>query len=152
VWVGYGSSPETTNNRMELMAVKQGLLFIRASDLPCIVTALEMGHCASAERMNQPKKINVITDSAYVVEGATLWLQRWRQKDWMAVAHHDLWQSIGEAMDRDQITFHHVRGHQGHAENEVCDRLAAKARKEQTSEEFIRPNWVEFRKQVLESD
>lgn len=104
-----GSDPETTNNRMEMTAVIEGL---NALKHPCDVT--------------------VHTDSRYVVDGMTQWIAGWIRKGWInsgkkPVANADLWRALLEATERHQVRWQWVRGHAGHPENERADRLASDA-------------------------
>jgi len=101
-----GFDPATTNNRMELLGVIEGL---RALKEAC--------------------HVEVYSDSRYVVDGATLWLAGWKRNGFKtsakkAVANPELWQALDAEILRHQISFHWVRGHAGHAENERCDQLA----------------------------
>ncbi len=102
-----GGAPATTNNRMELMAVIEGL---RALKEPCRVT--------------------VVTDSQYVANGITLgWAKAWkangwRKKDKKPALNPDLWDALLQQIDRHEVTIRWIRGHDGHPENERCDALA----------------------------
>ncbi len=99
----------TTNNRMELMAVISGLSAIKE---PCSVT--------------------IVTDSQYVKNGMTSWLSGWKRNGWVSskkqpVKNRDLWQKLDEQCQRHKISWHWVKGHAGHDENERCDVLAKNA-------------------------
>lgn len=100
----------TTNNRMELMGVIVGL-----------------------EALNRPCAVDVITDSQYVVKAFNDhwidgWLKRgWKKADKKPVLNADLWKRLLAAADQHDVTFHWVRGHAGHSENERCDALATAA-------------------------
>ncbi len=101
-----GGEPQTTNNRMEMMAVIEGLA---ALTRPCVV--------------------EVYTDSEYVKKGMTEWLRGWKARGWKTadkkpVKNEDLWRRLDEAAARHQVTWHWVRGHSGHPENERADQLA----------------------------
>ena len=101
-----GGEAPTTNNRMELMAVIEGL---NALTRPCVVT--------------------VTTDSQYVQKGITEWLRGWKARGWKTadnkpVKNEDLWRRLDEAQARHRVTWHWVKGHAGHAENERADALA----------------------------
>ncbi len=105
----YGSQPNTTNNRMELMAA-----------------------IAALETLKYPCKIILSTDSLYLKQGITEWLPNWIKRDWKTAAgkpvkNIDLWQRLLKAMARHQIQWEWVRGHSGHPENERADRLANRA-------------------------
>ena len=102
----YGGEAETTNNRMEMMAVIQALKAIK-------------GH----------PKIEIYTDSKYVMQGITEWLDGWKARGWKTagkkpVKNVDLWQRMDELVSRHDVTFHWVKGHDGHPENERADSLA----------------------------
>jgi len=96
----------TTNNRMELLAVIMGLEAIKWTN----------------------SEVEVWSDSQYVVKAVTEgWLKKWMAKDWKNVKNPDLWQRFVEVYKRHNVTFHWLKGHAGHPENEVCDRLAVAA-------------------------
>ncbi len=104
-----GSERNTTNNRMELMAAIEGL------------AALEPG-C----------RVVVVTDSTYVKNGITQWVVSWQRNAWRTsakkpVKNKDLWQRLIAEVARHQVRWEWVRGHSGHAENEVADTLANEA-------------------------
>ena len=100
----------TTNNRMELMGVIVGL-----------------------EALKRPCAVDVITDSQYVVKAFTdHWIDGWLKRGWknaskQPVKNIDLWKRLLAAKEPHDVTFHWVRGHAGHAENERCDELATAA-------------------------
>lgn len=102
-----GGELETTNNRMELMAVIQALSALKTS-------------C----------NISLYTDSQYVMKGITEWLANWKKNSWktsnkkQAVKNVDLWQQLDELVQKHEIRWIWVKGHNGHAENERCDALA----------------------------
>ena len=102
----FGGEPETTNNRMELLAAIEAL---RALKEPCAVT--------------------LTTDSIYVKNGITQWLEGWKKKGWKTagrkpVKNIDLWQALDEQNQRHQVHWAWVKGHSGHRENEIADQLA----------------------------
>lgn len=105
-----GCDPNTTNNRMELTAV------IRALDA-----------------LREPCEVTLTTDSLYVVNGINKgWAEKWKQRGWVAgkgkrVANPDLWDELLNALKVHSVTFIWVRGHNGHPENEKCDKLAVEA-------------------------
>ena len=108
----YGGENPTTNNRMEMMAVLSGL---NALTRPCAVA--------------------VYTDSEYVKKGMTEWLRGWKARGWKTadkkpVKNDDLWKALDEAAGRHRVTWHWVRGHNGHPENERADELARRGSKE----------------------
>ena len=100
-----GSELQTTNNRMELTAVLEGL-----------------------QALTQPCRVDFYTDSQYVQRGLTEWLPRWRARNWKrkdgALANVDLWQALDSAIQRHVIHWHWVRSHAGNQDNERVDRLA----------------------------
>lgn len=103
-----GCQPETTNNRMELTAVINGLLFIPT----------------------ESSSILIVTDSQYVVNAINKgWLQSWvkhgwRKSDGKPVLNSDLWEKLHNLLYAHQVQFQWVKGHAGHIENERCDQLA----------------------------
>lgn len=104
-----GAEPETTNNRMELMAAIRGL-----------------------EALTQPCLVDLHSDSQYVVKGIQAWLKDWKRRGWKKadgkpVLNADLWQALDAQLARHQVEAHWVRGHAGHPENERVDRLANEA-------------------------
>jgi ribonuclease HI len=101
-----GGERETTNNRMELTAVIEGLRLLK-----------------------RPCRVRVVTDSTYVVKGMTEWIGRWLRAKWKnsrkePVLNRDLWESLLELSRPHQIEWQWIKGHHGHRENERCDRLA----------------------------
>lgn len=110
-----GGEPETTNNRMELMAA---------------IVALES--------LTRGCVVSLYTDSEYVRQGITEWLPGWIRRGWKtssgsAVKNQDLWQRLQAAAARHEVAWHWVKGHAGHAENERVDflaRAAAQAQRE----------------------
>ncbi len=104
-----GGENATTNNRMELTAVIEGL-----------------------KALKQPCPVTIHTDSRYVMDGAMTWLKGWQAKGWKTadkkpVKNEDLWRALDEEMARHQIKWVWVRGHTGHPENERADELARRA-------------------------
>ncbi|HHL45509.1 MAG TPA: ribonuclease HI [Gammaproteobacteria bacterium] len=111
----WGGEPETTNNRMELMAA---------------IVALET--------LKRPCKVALTTDSRYVQKGVTEWMENWKRRGWKTanrqpVKNIDLWQRLDKAVARHEIDWHWVRGHTGHPENERADALANRAIEEMRS-------------------
>ncbi len=107
-----GAAPETTNNRMELMAA-----------------------IAALEALKKPCSVALYTDSTYVRDGITGWLARWKRNGWKTAAkkpvkNADLWQRLDAATARHEIDWHWVKGHAGHPENERADSLAREAIKQ----------------------
>jgi len=96
-----GSEEHTTNNRMELLAVIEGL---RALKEPC--------------------EVDVVSDSSYVTKGINEWLKGWIKKDFKKVKNPDLWKDYIEVSKIHKVNGIWVRGHDGHVENERCDKLA----------------------------
>ena len=102
----YGGEPDTTNNRMELQAAIEGLSALK-------------------ERC----RVILTTDSVYVKNGITSWLDAWKKKGWKTAARKpvknvDLWQALDEQNQRHDVQWHWVKGHSGHRENEIADQLA----------------------------
>ena len=101
-----GGEPETTNNRMELLAA---------------ITALET--------LDRATRITIVTDSSYVKDGITKWIHGWKAKGWKTAAkkpvkNEELWRRLDEATQRHDVTWEWVKGHAGHPENERADELA----------------------------
>lgn len=101
-----GGEPDTTNNRMELLAA---------------INALEV--------LGRATDITVVTDSAYVKNGVTSWIHGWKRNGWRTadkkpVKNADLWQRLDQAQARHNVTWKWVKGHAGHPENERADELA----------------------------
>lgn len=104
-----GGEAMTTNNRMELMAAISGL-----------------------EALKKECKVTIHTDSKYVMDGITKYMKNWIIKGWKTadrkdVKNQDLWQRLNEAVSTHEVTWKWVKGHAGHAENELVDELARKA-------------------------
>lgn len=104
----YGGERETTNNRMELMAVIEGL-----------------------QRLKRSSRVRVVTDSQYVKNGITQWIHNWKRNGWKTSARQpvknaDLWQLLDREVAKHQVEWKWVKGHAGHPENELADRLANK--------------------------
>jgi ribonuclease HI len=104
-----GAEPATTNNRMELKAAIAGLKALKR-------------RCA----------VQLYTDSKYVLEGATKWLPGWKARGWKTAArepvkNQDLWRELDAAAQTQDIAWHWVKGHSGHAGNEYVDQLANQA-------------------------
>lgn len=105
-----GAEPETTNNRMELLAAISAL------------EALNKKAC----------RVDLTTDSQYLRQGVTEWLANWKRRGWKTadkkpVKNQDLWQRLDELAQRHDVRWHWVRGHSGHTENEMADQLANEA-------------------------
>ena len=99
-----GYEKHTTNNRMELKGVIEGL-----------------------KALKEPCKVHVISDSSYVVKGMTEWISGWIKRDFKKVKNPDLWREYIEVAKPHTIDATWVRGHDGHVENERCDKLAKDA-------------------------
>lgn len=100
---------KTTNNRMELLAVIKGL-----------------------EALKQPCTLDITTDSNYVKDGITKWIINWKKNGWKTAAKQpvknvDLWKALDEQVKEHTISWHWVKGHSGHPENELVDDLAREA-------------------------
>ncbi|MFK7838765.1 MAG: ribonuclease HI [Bdellovibrionales bacterium] len=111
MWNGHekelcGGEAETTNNRMEMMAVIEALAALKG-----------------------PSKVALYTDSKYVMQGMTEWLEGWKAKGWKTaskkpVKNVDLWQRLDESVAQHDVAFHWVKGHAGDPGNERADALA----------------------------
>lgn len=106
---GTGGHPRTTNNRMELLSVIEGL-----------------------QALDKPSRVDLYSDSQYVVNGLREWMDNWKKRGWRtankkAVQNLSLWQALDELRTQHQLAAHWVRGHNNHPENERCDRLAVQA-------------------------
>lgn len=107
-----GGERETTNNRMELTAVIQGL-----------------------SALTRTARVEIVTDSIYVGKGFSEWMPKWKANGWKRreggrlkeVKNEDLWRQLDELLAKHQVRFTHIRGHSGHVENERCDTLAVAA-------------------------
>lgn len=101
-----GGEPETTNNRMELMAAIMAL-----------------------EALKRPCDVKLTTDSVYVKDGITKWMANWKKNGWRTanrkpVKNAELWQRLEAAIGTHNVSWHWVKGHAGHPENERADELA----------------------------
>ena len=102
----FGGEPLTTNNRMELRAAIEAL------------TALK-----------RPCRVSLYTDSKYVRSGIMEWLPVWRARGWKTadkkpVKNQDLWEALAALAERHDVTWHWIKGHSGHPENDRADALA----------------------------
>ena len=108
----FGSEPDTTNNRMELLAVIEGL-----------------------KTLTKPSRVEVVSDSKYVLQGLEDWMPKWKKNNWQRkegnsfkpVKNVDLWQELDRLSWGHELMFRHVMGHSGHPLNERCDELASLA-------------------------
>ncbi len=107
-----GAEPETTNNRMELMAVIEGLATLK-----------------------RPTHVEVFTDSVYVGKGMSEWMPKWKANGWkrkegkrlVPVKNEDLWRRLDQLLQTHRVLYTRVAGHSGHPENERVDELAVAA-------------------------
>ena len=102
----FGGEQSTTNNRMELRAAIEGLAALK-----------------------RPSRVTVTTDSQYVRQGITQWIEGWKRNQWRTsakkpVKNQDLWQLLDELTSRHEVTWEWVKGHSGHPDNEHADALA----------------------------
>lgn len=102
----YGGEAATTNNRMEITAAIEAL-----------------------SALKQPCKVILTTDSEYVRQGITSWVENWKKRGWKTankkpVKNVDLWQRLEQEAARHQVEWRWVKGHSGHRENEIADQLA----------------------------
>jgi len=105
-----GGEKDSTNNRMEMMAV-----------------------IAALEALTKPCQVKITTDSQYVMKGMLEWLPGWKKRNWVTagrkpVKNVDLWQRMEKAAQQHTLEWEWVKGHQGHPENERADELAVAAR------------------------
>ena len=104
----YGGERDTTNNRMELLAAINAL-----------------------NTLKEPCSVDLYTDSVYVRDGISRWIDGWKKNSWRTAAkkpvkNAELWQALDTARQRHEVRWHWVKGHAGHPENERCDELARK--------------------------
>ncbi len=104
-----GGDPQTTNNRMELMAA-----------------------IAALEALTKPSTVELTTDSTYLRDGITRWIHDWKARGWKTAAkkpvkNQDLWRRLEAALERHEVTWLWVKAHAGHPENERADALARAA-------------------------
>ena len=104
----YGGEIDTTNNRMELKAAIEAL---RALKEPC--------------------QVNLTTDSKYVMQGITLWIENWKKNNWKSaskkdVKNKDLWVELDKYVTMHDVKWFWIKGHSGHEQNEIADQLANK--------------------------
>jgi ribonuclease HI len=104
-----GGERETTNNRMELRAVIEGL-----------------------SRLKAPTRVDLFSDSQYVLNGLKEWMAAWKKRGWKTadrkpVKNQDLWTQLDALIAHHEVRFHWIRGHSEHPENERCDALAVAA-------------------------
>ena len=103
-----GGSKDTTNNQMELYAAIEGLAILK-----------------------EPCSVELFTDSKYVMDGITQWIQNWKKNNWRTAAKKDvknkeLWKKLDELISYHQVQWHWVKGHSGDMGNETADFLAHK--------------------------
>ena len=104
----FGGQPDTTNNQMELSAAIEGLAALK-----------------------EPCSVELFTDSKYVMDGITQWIQNWKKNNWRTAAKKDvknkeLWQKLDHLIAQHQVQLHWVKGHSGDVGNEAADLLANK--------------------------
>ena len=104
----FGGQANTTNNQMELSAAIEGLSIL-----------------------TEPCNVELFTDSKYVMDGITQWIQNWKKNNWRTAAKKDvknkeLWQKLDQLISQHQVQWHWVKGHSGDAGNETADLLANK--------------------------
>ena len=127
----FGAEENTTNNRMELVAVIKALEKLGALDTE---GTLEAGTLATRESLGTRAKreIVVYTDSQYVQKGITEWILLWKKRNWLnsykePVKNRDLWQKLDTLASRFPITWQWVKGHAGDLYNERCDLMTQEA-------------------------
>ena len=104
----FGGESATTNNRMELTAAIEALA-----------------------ALSETCTVELTTDSTYVKDGVTRWMENWERNGWRTAAkkpvkNQDLWQALKAQVARNEVNWHWVKGHSGHQENELADMLANK--------------------------
>ncbi len=104
-----GAEQDTTNNRMELSAAINAL-----------------------QALKRPSQVRLTTDSKYVMDGITQWMDNWKKRGWKTAAkkpvkNEDLWRALDDMVNKHQVKWHWVKGHSGHDENEYVDQLANEA-------------------------
>ena len=104
----FGGQNNTTNNQMELSAAIEGLSILK-----------------------EPCNVELFTDSKYVMDGITQWIQNWKKNNWKTsakkeVKNKELWQQLDRLMSYPQVQWHWVKGHSGDPGNEIADLLANK--------------------------
>jgi ribonuclease HI len=102
----FGGAADTTNNRMEIQAAVEAL-----------------------NALKRPCTVEMHVDSQYVKDGITKWIHGWKKNGWKTadkkpVKNVELWQALDDAIKRHQISWHWVKGHDGHPDNERADELA----------------------------
>lgn len=110
----YGSDPDTTNNRMELMAAIRALAALK-----------------------EPCEVEMVTDSQYVMNGVKSWMAGWKRNGWKTsakkpVLNQDLWMELDEQVARHTLTWTWTKGHADHEDNNRCDELAREAAQSQS--------------------
>ena len=112
----FGGEESTTNNRMELTAA---------------IKALE--YCAEQEKKEPSlKHVKIFTDSVYVKEGITVWINNWEKNNWKTadkknVKNVDLWKKLKELIHSNQVEWHWIKGHSEDPMNDLADKLAKRA-------------------------
>ena len=104
----FGGENNTTNNKMELKAAIEGL-----------------------KLLNEPCNVNLTTDSKYVMQGITTWIDNWKKNNWKNaskkdVKNKDLWVELDKYVSKHNVKWHWVKGHARHEKNEIADALANK--------------------------
>jgi len=108
----FGGEPDTTNNRMELLAAIEGL-----------------------KTLTKPSQVELVSDSKYVLQGLKDWMPKWKKNNWRRkegnswkpVKNVDLWQELDTLISIHELMFRYIPGHSGHSFNERCDELARQA-------------------------
>lgn len=109
---GSGGQRDTTNNQMEMQAVIEGL-----------------------KALKKRCHVELYSDSSYVLQGLKSWMAGWKKKGWMRseggkkkpVKNVELWKELDRLVSMHKMSYHHVKGHSGHPENERCDEMAVAA-------------------------
>ena len=122
----FGSSPHTTNNRMEMAAAIEGL---RALKEPC--------------------EVEIVTDSEYLMKGITEWIHDWKRRGWLTstkkpVMNRELWQKLEQLAAQHKTRWVWTKGHAAHADNNRADELAAAAARDQTFSKGFKPDIPDY--------
>ena len=112
----FGGEKHTTNNRMELTAAIKGLEFCDSQE----------------EKQLSLKEIKIYTDSVYLKEGITSWINNWEKNNWKTadkknVKNVDLWKKLKELIQSNQVEWNWIKGHSGNPMNDLADKLAKEA-------------------------
>ncbi|OIN07920.1 ribonuclease H family protein [Oceanisphaera psychrotolerans] len=130
-----GHATPSTNNSMELQAILEGLKAVQASQ----------------------QTIHIYTDSAYARNGCKTWRFNWRAKGWLTsnnkpVENQELWQQLDELLDQHEVQLFKVKGHSGHPQNDLADKLAVAAARGRTVREYRQAGDYEYVRPARETE